>query len=484
LKLSLFKNLAPLLLLPILAGCNMASPRLDGLEPALPAHFDNAGATGRTNVTTDWVALFGVAELTSLSRALLDGSFDLDAAGARIAEAEAQSVAAGSALYPQVNADADASRSMTPGTLRRKEPPFTSSVGNRFGLGITASYALDFWGRNRALAQAGKLSATATRYDYETVAITSLAALCNAYFQMAVAQDRLRLGRENIRIAERALNALRQRLDAGTGNALDIAQQETLLSNQRASIPVLEQQEQQNRNLVALLAGRTPESLRVRGARLNSIALPRVNPGLPSSLLLRRPDIAAAEARLEAADANIVAARAAFYPSITLTAGASLESIALKNLLRPEALALSVASGLTQPIFNGYNLEAQLEANRARWLELLAAYRKAIVTSLTDVENALIAVRKTAEAEAQRSRSVISARRALDLTEQRLREGTIDVIVLLTTQQSLFNAQDALSLARYQRLAALVSLFQALGGGFTREPLQNWRSPAVAGVTP
>lgn len=480
------KGLLLLPLLPALAGCNMAPARIDGLEPALPARYDAAAPAsgtlpGRAHVTTDWVGLFGVAELTALARAALDGNFDLDAAAARIVQAEALAVAAGAPLYPQINADSNAARSLSPGTMRRKEPPFPYSIGNRFGLGVTASYALDFWGRNRALAQAGRLSATAASYDYETVAITTLAALSNAYFQMAAAQDRLRYARENIRIAERALAALRQRLDAGAGTALDVAQQETLLANQRANVPALEQQELQSRNLLALLAGRTPESLKARGVRLNAIALPRIAPGLPSELLLRRPDIAAAEARLEAADANIAAARAAFFPTIALTAGASLESIALKNLLRPEALALSVASGLTQPIFNGYNLQAQLEANRARWLELLANYRKAIVTSLSDVENALIAVRKSAQAEAMRARAIASARRALDLTEQRLREGTIDILVLVSTQQSLFNAQDALSIARLQRLQALVSLFQALGGGFVREDAPDHeRAPRAA----
>lgn len=451
-----------------LAGCNLATVRPDGVEPALPAAYDNARPAAGLNISTDWVALFGSRELTGLASQLLDRNFDLDAAAARIGQAQAQAVAAGAALYPQIGADASASRSRTPGTLRSMEPPFEASIGNRFGLGLTASYALDFWGRNRALAEAGKLSAVATRFDYETVAITNLVALCNAYFQMLVAQDRLRIARENIRIAERALSALRARLDAGTGTALDVAQQETVLANQRASVPTLEQQLRQNRNLVAILAGSTPESLKAKGGALRALALPSVRPGLPSELLLRRPDIAAAEARLAAAQANIAAARAAFFPSINLTAQASLESIALRNLLRPEALALSVASGLTQPIFDGYNLQAQLENNRARWLELLANYRKSIVTSLGDVENALIAVRKTAEAEAMRARAVDAARRAQDLTEQRLREGTIDVITLLTTQQSLFSAQDALALARYQRLLASLGLFQALGGGFDK----------------
>ncbi|MBM3606987.1 MAG: efflux transporter outer membrane subunit, partial [Alphaproteobacteria bacterium] len=339
----------------------------------------------------------------------------------------------------------------------------------RFDLGLTATYALDFWGRNKALAQAGKLSAAATRYDYETVAITTLAGLSNAYFQLLVAQDRVRLARQNIALADRILSAIRARVEAGTANALDVAQQESIVANLRASVPGLEQQLMQQRNILAVLAGRTPESTRVKGGQLRAVKLPRVRAGLPSQLLLRRPDIAAAEARLAAAGANIAAARAAFYPSFNLTADTSLESIALKNLLRPEALAASIAASALQPIFTGYTLEAQLEANKARWNQLLAAYRKSIVDALADVENALIAVRKSAEQETLRTRVVAAAQRAISITQERLREGTVDVVTLLNTQQTLFNAQDALTQARFQRLQAIVSLFQALGGGFDRQ---------------
>ena len=194
-----------------------------------------------------------------------------------------------------------------------------------------------------------------------------------------------------------------------------------------------------------------------------------MKPGLPSQLLLRRPDIAASEARLLAGEANIVAARAAFLPTITLTGNASLASAALKNLLRADALALSVADSLTQPIFDGYNLQGQLDARRGQRNELLANYRKAIVSALTDVENALIAVRKYAEQERLQAMAVTAARRAYDISQQRLNEGVIDIVILLNTQTNLFSAQDALTLVRYQRLLAIVSLYQALGGGFTRE---------------
>lgn len=451
------------------AACGPAKVDLGPQHPRLAASFTEQGASRAPTVSTNWIVLFGSAELTGLARQALEGNFDIDAATGRIAEADAQLRISGAALHPQLNASGGASRSRSPGTLRSENPPFQASYGQRFDMGVTASYALDFWGRNRSLAQAGKLSAAASRYDYDTVALTTLSALANGYFQMLVAQERVRLARQNIKLADQIFSAIRARVEAGTATALDVAQQESVLANLRASVPGLEQQYMQQRNLIAVLAGRTPQSMRVKGGQLRSIKLPRVRAGLPSQLLLRRPDIAAAEARLAAGGANIEAARAAFYPSISLTADVSLESIALKNLLRPEAIAASIAASALQPIFSGYRLTGELEASKARWNQLLAAYRKSIVDSLADVENALIAVRKSAEQEVLRARAVVAAQRAITITQERLREGTIDVVTLLNTQQTLFNAQDALTQARFARLQALVSLFQALGGGFDRQ---------------
>jgi hypothetical protein len=374
-----------------------------------------------------------------------------------------------SALVPSLSGTGSASRSYTPGTLRAHTAPFEASVGNNFNLGLSASYVLDFWGRNRALADSADWNAIATRYDRETLIVSTQAALANTYFQVLVAQDRLRLARQNVQIAENVLSAIKARMDVGTATALDLAQQESIVASQRASIPALEQSQQQASVLVASLLGRTPESMVVTGGSLERLRLPKVQPGLPSQLLLRRPDLAAAEARLQSAQGNIKAARAAFLPSISLSTQSGLGSSTLANLLRPEALVASLAAGLVQPIFNGDQTEGQLRQAQGRQIELLADYRKVIVTALADVENALIAVRLTSEHEDLQARVVASARRAYEITEQRLQEGTIDVVTLLNTQLTLFQAQDNLTLIRYQRLQALVSLFQALGGGFTRD---------------
>ena len=470
--------LSPLL---ALAACGLEDAQLDMNVPQIPSRFtqDQTGAAiqqtadtsaeDRGKISQDWPKLFGSPELTRLSQQAVRGNFDIAAAAARLIQAQAQSMISSSALVPSLSGTGSASRSYTPGTLRARTAPFEASVGNNFNLGLSASYVLDFWGRNRALADSADWNAIATRYDRETLIVSTQAALANTYFQVLVAQDRLRLARQNVQIAENVLSAIKARMDVGTATALDLAQQESIVASQRASIPALEQSQQQASVLVASLLGRTPESMVVTGGSLERLRLPKVQPGLPSQLLLRRPDLAAAEARLQSAQGNIKAARAAFLPSISLSTQSGLGSSTLANLLRPEALAASLAAGLVQPIFNGDQTEGQLRQAQGRQIELLADYRKVIVTALADVENALIAVRLTSEHEDLQARVVASARRAYEITEQRLQEGTIDVVTLLNTQLTLFQAQDNLTLIRYQRLQALVSLFQALGGGFTRD---------------
>jgi len=199
---------------------------------------------------------------------------------------------------------------------------------------------------------------------------------------------------------------------------------------------------------------------------MQRLALPRVTPGLPSDLLTQRPDIREAELNLAAANANVYAARAAFLPSIQLTGQDGFTSAILRSLFRPEAAFFSIAAGLTQPIFDGGNLLGNLEQRKGRQEELLQNYRKAVISAFADVDNALVAVQQQAEFERLQRQVVEASRRAFNIAETRLREGTVDLVTVLTSQQTLFQAQDALAQARLGRLQAIVSLYQALGGGW------------------
>lgn len=455
------RPVATVLLTLALAGCETAPA---DIALPIPTAFRAGGGGASAPVARSWVTGFGSAELNRLVVVAAAENLDIAAAVARIQEAEAQAVIAGSALFPQLGGTSDASRSQISGSSGTSR----GIISNRFGLGLTASYEIDLFGRTQYAVRAAQDTARATRFDRDTLALSTVAAVANTYFAILSAQDRLRIAQENLAIATRVLAAVQGRLRVGTGTALDTAQQESVVATQRARVPPLVQQVGQNRNTLAVLLGRAPESVSVRGGSLDALRLPAVRAGLPSQLLLRRPDIAAAEADLASAEASVASARAAFFPSIQLTGSGGFQSAALRSLLGPNALIYSVAAGLTQPLFDGYALQGQLDLQKGRTAELAANYKKAIIQSFTDVENALIAVRQTAEQEARQREAVDASRRALALAETQLAQGTIDVVTLFTVQNTLFNAQDSLVLVRLLKYQALVSLYQALGGGWTQ----------------
>jgi len=237
-------------------------------------------------------------------------------------------------------------------------------------------------------------------------------------------------------------------------------------------VPPLELALRQNANALALLTARPPERVTIRGGSLRSVAVPRVTPGLPSELIAQRPDIREAEAALAAASFNVENARAAMLPSITLTGEGGYQSAALRTLMRPESAFFNLAAGLTQPIFDGLRLQGQLDLAKGRQDELLQNYRKSVISGFTDVENALAAIQQNAIRERLQQEAVVASRRAFEISETRLREGTVDLVTVLQTQQTLFQAEDALAQVRLARLQAVISLFQALGGGWLPKPVE------------
>jgi outer membrane protein, multidrug efflux system len=465
-----------------LGGCLLSGdkpePGLD-IPPAYSAGPRNPVAAEAAVPPLDWWRTFRSRELTEIIEAAREGNLDIAAAIARIVQADANARIAGAALLPIIDLNGNAQenqQSKTTGSTNvisiSRSGASVAIITHNLTATLNASYEIDFWGKNRSLVRAAEETAVATRYDREVVGLTTLVAAANAYFQVLATQDRLRVARQNLESATRVLNLINQRLQAGTASALDTAQQESLVNNLRAVIPPLEQILRQNRVALAVLMGRSPESVKIRGGSLRSIAYPRVTPGLPSELLAQRPDIREAEANLAAANANVVNARAQFLPSIQLTGDGGYESAILKLLLRPESVIYTAAASLTQPIFHGGQLLGNLDLQKGKQDELLQTYRKAVISGFADVENALDAIRQTAERERLQREVVTSSRRAFDIAEQRLREGTVDLVTVLQTQQTLYVADDALVQARLAHVQAIVSLYQALGGGWLPKPIE------------
>lgn len=434
-------------------------------EPAEPAP---SGA--------QWAAQFRSPELTRIVEEALEQNLDIAAAVARIAQADAQARLASAPLWPVLNLNVIQRRTQTPGAIIASQSTAGSTSGgvttpkprivNFSQYALNASYEIDFWGKNESASNAARLLANASRFDHDVVEIATIATAANSYFQILTAQDRLRIARANVRIAESVLAAIKARLDAGVATALDYSQQETVVATQRATIPPLEQTLQQTKNTLAVLLGVAPEGFNVAGGSLTRLRFPAIKPGLPSELVLRRPDVAKAEADLVSQEFSVKQARAAFFPSIQFTGMYGVQSVAYKTLFRPEAIAWQVAGNLTQPLFDGYNLQGQYMLQKGKYAELAQTYRKQILTAFSDVENALTAVAETKRQLKLQGQAAAAARRAYAAADARLREGIIDIVTMATVETTLFQNVDALAQARLAYFQAAASLFQALGGGW------------------
>jgi NodT family efflux transporter outer membrane factor (OMF) lipoprotein len=448
-----------------LLGCGLG----DKLNPALdvPSEY-RAGrnaVVGPAEQVDAWRA-FRSQELTALTEQALTANFDIAVAVARILEADAQVRVAGAALLPTIGGSTSVTRSQT--------PPTVGGFGtlNVNAAALNASYMVDVWGRNRALLRAAERTASASRFDRAVIALSTVAAVADTYFLVLEAQDRLRTAKRNVVRTEQILKLVEDRREQGAASSLDVAQQASVVAIQRAMIPVLVEQRDQNRAALALLVGRPPERLEVRGGSLFNLGIPQVAPGLPSALLARRPDIHEAEEQLAAADGHVEAARAAFFPTIQLTGQTGASSVALATLFGPGTAMYSMAGSLTQPIFDGGQLLGQLELESATRKELLEAYRKAVVSAFTDVDKALVAVQEATMQEGLQRVAVEQTKLAFDLSEDRLRFGAIDLTTLLTTEQNFFQQEDLLAQVRRTRVDSIVGLFQALGGGWLGRPAE------------
>ncbi len=469
-----------------LSGCSLGPfyqrPALD-VPPAFRATADTAEAAWPSE---QWWRNFRSPELDGLIASARAYNNDLAAAVARVVQADAQVRISGAPLLPTLDATANDSYRRTglgggrSGGSSFAIDPVTGAAVPRSGSNqryfdsrsysgaLQVSYDLDFWGRNRALAQAAEASAVATRFDQVTVALTVVTSVANTYFQVLAAQDRLGVALRNLHDAERILGAFKARLTVGTSNALDVSQQEALVAGQRAALPNVRNQIEQQRIALGILTGVPPERLMVKGGSLEKLPLPLVAPGLPSELLARRPDVANAEAQLLAENANIRAARAAFFPSVQLTASGGLTSAVLVGITGPGTLVAQLAGSLTQTIFDNGLRRGQLNQAKGRYDELLANYRRTVLQSFTDVEQSLTALRYSTEQEKLERQAIAVAQRSADIARAQLEAGTIDIITSLNTQVTLYNDLDLLTQIRLAQFQALVNVYKALGGGWSQ----------------
>ncbi|HEV2701994.1 MAG TPA: efflux transporter outer membrane subunit [Steroidobacteraceae bacterium] len=445
----------------LLAGCALQPPK--PAAPEVPAAFENQASGAAAWPSRDWYQGFASPELNALIIQASRSNLDLAAARARLLQADARSRQAGAALLPGV--DAGGTANFLAGH---------SADGSAHELDwsalLSTSYEVDFWGKNRATANAARFLGAAARADQDTVALTTLAAVADGYFDLLSLRERLRIAQSNLDAAQSLLDAVQARFNAGAADPVQLATQRTVLATAQLAIPDLRQRESEALSALALLEGRQPEQFQIAGATLDSLAEPQVAPGLPVELLTRRPDVYLAEANLRAADADLVAARAAMLPTLTLTAAGGVQNPAMNAAviaLAGTGPGLNLGVGLTQSIFDGGKLRAERDEARARDEELLATYRKTILASLVDVENALAALHNLDSAREFQSESLAQSQQAFDGAQLRYRQGAGDFLTVLEAQRNLYAARDQYSQYKLARLQALVALCKSLGGGWT-----------------
>ncbi|UST71059.1 efflux transporter outer membrane subunit [Pseudomonas moraviensis] len=447
----------------LLAACSSPAPRLDsGVQP--PRAWQSADSHGALQSNRQWWTQFGSPELERLVEQARLGSYDLAAAMARVRQAQASATIAGAPLLPELKAGLNANRQKLihgKGYSQLDVSPENRSL-DYYDAELSASYEIDFWGGNRAARDSAAFAVQASEFDRATVELTLLSGVANSYTQALAFREQARIAELNLKNAQNVLHLVQTRFDAGSATALELAQQKSLVAEQQRRLPLVQQQAREALISLAALLGQPVQALRLPEQSFAQLHWPDIASGVPSDLLSRRPDIASAEARLAAAQADVTVARAAMLPKITLTASLGSGADLAADLLRTTFYNLS--TGLTAPIFNNGRLSAERDKAKARQDELLESYRGAIINGFADVEKALSSIRGLDAQRQWQSEELTQAQTAFDIAQSRYQAGAEDLLTVLQTQRTLYAAQDLNVQLRQSRLQASIALYKALGG--------------------
>jgi outer membrane protein, multidrug efflux system len=458
------------------SGCTMApnyerptSPvpadyRTDGVYAAQPvASNGTRSAGGVAAADTGWRDFFVDARLQKLIDVALKNNRDLRVAVLKVQAAQAQYRIARSELMPSIGATAGQSKQRTPKDLSL----FNQTISNTYNVGLNGSWELDLFGRVQSLKNQALAQYFATAYARKAAEISLVSQVATQYLQVLEADDLLKITVQTMKTAEDSYKLIKLQFDNGTASELDLSQSQTIVEAAKANLQAQERSRAQAVNALVLLIGEPmPGDLPV-GAPLNGQdMLTDIPAGLPSELLTRRPDIMEVEQNLQAANANIGAARAAFFPSISLTGSFGTLSPTLGGLFKPGSAAWSFAPTITLPIFEGGQNMANLDLANIQKNIQIAQYEKAVQTAFREVADGL-AARGTYDQQIQAlERDTAAQQRRLDLSMLRYRQGVDSYLGVLQAQQDLYSTQQTLVSARTQRWANLVTLYQALGGGW------------------
>jgi NodT family efflux transporter outer membrane factor (OMF) lipoprotein len=430
------------------SGCSLA-PKYERPQMALPDGWSKVAGVGATQQHTlpFWQEL-GSAQLDRLIGQALAQNLDLEAALHRVEQARATAKVVAASLYPSVNASGAASRIY--------EDPRNSNAAR---VGGSISYEVDLWGKNRNQAESADQRAEASQFDREALRLVVTSDATNFYSQILSLNDRIHIAEFNLKNAEEILRIVEARFNAGSVSGLEVSQQRVAVNGFRSVLASLIEQRDTTANALAILLGIAPQNFTAPSAELATLTMPRVDLTPPATLLTARPDIQSAESGLRAANADIGAARAAFFPSLSL----GLDTAISAGFGGPAAAATQIAASVLAPIFTGGSLTGNLENVTARQKELAAQYQKTVLTAFREVEDALAALKSANDRAVIARASVAESQNAYNIAKARFDAGAVDYLNLLDTQRNLYVAQDSQIAINQGQLQSFVLLRKALG---------------------
>jgi outer membrane protein, multidrug efflux system len=462
------KNTALLGILAVLvleAGC-MMGPKYKRPAVNVPQEYRTPEPQLATQASSlgneQWWQLYQDPVFTQLIHTAIAQNYDVRIAAARVLEAQAQVGITRSNQFPSASVGADI-YSQQNAKVTKVFPAYQVNAGD---LNLSVIWNLDFWGKYRRQTEAARAQLLATEWGQRAVISSLVANLATAYFQLRALDSELEISKRTLASRQESLK-LTQFLESHRSNfGLDVSQAEQLVYTASETIPDLERQIQQQENVLSVLLGENPQSI-PRGRALTEQPVPQNVPaGLPSELLERRPDVRQAEEFMVAANAQIGAAKASFFPSLALTGLGGLQSNALNRFISEPSETWAGAFSVTQPVFQGGALRSNLRFARANGQEAVLSYQQTIQSALQQVSNALIASQKNREFREQQNLLTQAAKRSDDLSQVLYQHGGASYLQVLTNETNYFSAELNLVQAQLNERLALVQLYQALGGGW------------------
>ncbi len=466
----------------LLAGCTMGP---DYVRPPVdaPQAFQYEPKDAAATADTRWWSAFGDPVLDALITEALAHNTNVAIAAANVLQAAAALVQTRSQLFPAVGYGADAARERASAPAFASRLPEYPNPATAYQAALQASWEIDLWGRVRRQSEAAYANVLATEEARRGVILSLVASVANSYLQLRGLDAQLAVARRTLQTYRESVDLFTLQFEYGQVSLMNVAQAQSQYESAAAQIPLLESQIAQTQNSLAVLIGRNPGAI-ARGRPIDDLALPRVPSGVPSSLLERRPDLLQAEQQLIAANAQIGAAKALYFPAISLTGAFGNASAELSKLFTDPARIWSYAGTITGPIFSFGAISGQVRQAEAGQNAALLSYQLAIRNAFADVDNALIAHQKLQEQLQAQVKLVAALAQYSELARMQFDGGYTSYSTVLQAEQALFPAELNLASIRAQVFASAVNIYKAMGGGWVDlADRQTGNAPALPAAT-